>query len=89
MLQGAKWFSTLDLTSGYWQVEVNEKDREKAAFVTPFGLHQIKVMPFGLCNVHSTFQRLMELTLAGLQWESCLVDPVTMHLAVNQSSYHI
>ena len=73
VLQGAKLFSTLNLTSGYWQVEVDKNDREKTAFVTPFGLHQFKVMPFGLCNAPSTFQRLMELTLAGLQWESCLV----------------
>jgi len=54
-------------------VEVEPSDREKTAFVTPFGLHQFHVMPFGLCNAPSTFQRLMELALTGLHWSICLV----------------
>ena len=72
-LAGSQWFSTLDLVSGYWQVEVDETDRHKTAFCTTEGLFQFKVMPFGLCNAPATFQRLMDLTLAGLQWSECLV----------------
>ena len=72
-LSGSQWFSTLDLRSGYWQVEVDPADKEKTAFTTPYGLYQFKVMPFGLCNAPSTFQRLMELVLAGLHWETCLI----------------
>ena len=72
-LAGSRWFSTLDLISGYWQVEVDQEDREKTAFSTPEGLFEFTVMPFGLCNAPATFQRLMDLVLAGLQWSSCLV----------------
>ena len=68
-----KWFTTLDLLSGYWQVEVDEKDREKTAFITYEGLFEFNKMPFGLCNAPATFQRLMDLILAGLQWTNCLV----------------
>ena len=72
-LAGSKWLSTLDLLSGYWQVELEERARQKTAFCTTEGLFQFRVMPFGLCNAPATFQRLMYLVLAGLQWSHCLV----------------
>ena len=58
-LSGSKWFSTLDLISGYWQVEVNKEDREKTAFCTHEELFEFKVMPFhfGLCNAPATFKQ--------------------------------
>ena len=64
-LDGAKWFTSIDLASGYWQVELEEKDKEKSAFITKYGLYEYNIMPFGLCNAPATFQRLMNTVLDG------------------------
>lgn len=69
----AKYFSSMDLKTGYWQIEVDERDREKTAFITPDGLYEFKVMPFGLCSAPATFQRVMDTVLADLKWQTCLV----------------
>ncbi|KAL5471130.1 hypothetical protein EMCRGX_G029213 [Ephydatia muelleri] len=89
VLGSALWFSCLDLTSGYWQVEVAPEDREKTAFVTPCGLFQFCVMPFGLTNAPATFQRLMERVLAGLHWTTCLIylDDILIFSATVQQHF--
>ncbi|UYV63435.1 hypothetical protein LAZ67_2004061 [Cordylochernes scorpioides] len=71
-LSGARYYSSMDLRTGYWQIEVDEHDREKTAFITPDGLYEFRVMPFGLCNAPATFERMMDTVLKGLKWNICL-----------------
>ena len=56
LLAGIKYFTTLDLATGYWQVGMTLEAQEKTAFVTHEGLYEFLVMPFGLCNVPATFK---------------------------------
>ena len=59
-ISGAKYFSSLDLTSGYYQIRIPEEDVPKTAFKTPMGLFQFKVLCFGLTNAPATFQAAMD-----------------------------
>ena len=72
-LAGSRYFSTLDLTSGYWQVPLDADAQEKSTFATRSGLWKWKVLPFGLTSAPATFQRLMEQVLHGLHWKTLLL----------------
>ena len=65
LLGKAKYFTSLDLKSGYWQVLMNETDKEKTAFTCHRGLFEFNVMPFGLSNAPAVFQELMSIVLNG------------------------
>ncbi|GFU72109.1 retrovirus-related Pol polyprotein from transposon 297 [Trichonephila clavipes] len=81
LLQEAKhtaYISTIDLKSGYHQVNVNPAYRDKTAFVCPFGTYRFKMMPFGLKNAPATFQRLMDIFRRGLPILAYLDDIIIM-----------
>lgn len=72
-LTGSKWFSIMDLKSGYYQVEMEEEDKCKTAFVTPMGFWEFNRMPQGVTNAPSTFQRVMEKCMGNMNLSEVLV----------------
>ena len=73
-LAKATYMNTLDLASGYWQLEVAEEDCHKAAFITSHGLFEHIRMGFGWCNAPATFSRAMQSVLHGLLWGDVLAS---------------
>ena len=63
----------MDLTSGYWRVEMDLDSREHIAFTTYGGLYEFLILPFGLTNAPSTYQRLMACVLRNLTYKICLI----------------
>ena len=61
------------MTSGYHQVPVKKADIPKTAFITKYGLYEFSTMPMGLSTASATFQRLMELILQSLNWQTCII----------------
>ena len=85
-------FSTLDCNSGYWQIPVAERDRDKTAFVSHFGLYRWLRMPFGLKNAPATFQRAADVILAAVKWQFALVyldDVIVYSKSVEEHFDHL
>jgi hypothetical protein len=72
----AKYVTKFDLLKGYWQVPLTDRAKDVSAFVTPDGLYQYKVMPFGMKNAPATFQRLVNEVIAGLEGCEAYMDDV-------------
>ena len=73
-LRGSKYYTTVDLLSGFWQTPMVEGSKQNTAFmVGTLGFCECKHMPFGLCNAPATFQQLMQNCLGELNYTTCLV----------------
>ena len=75
---GSNFYSCLDLTQGFWQIELEEESKPKTAFSTPQGHYEFNRCAFGLKTAPSSFQRAMACCLEGLNWEIalCFLDDI-------------
>jgi hypothetical protein len=85
----AKVYASLDLASGYWQVQMSPESKDKTEFCTRKGLFQWERMPFGLTNAVATFQRLMQNILVDMQFTNCLVyiDDIFLYAKDNDTMF--
>lgn len=88
-LGDATIYTALDANCGYWQIEIDENDRDKTAFVSHQGLYRFKRMPFGLRNAPGTFQRAADVILAKVKWTTALVylDDVIVYSRTKEEHY--
>ena len=84
-----KYFTTLDLRSGYWQIAMDDKSKELTAFVSSAGLHHFRKMPFGLRCAPATFQRLMSDLFRTMNWKNVLIYLDDIILFSNSFQQHL
>ena len=84
-----KYYSTLDMMKGYYQVKMEEQPKCKTAFTCHWGLFQYHWMPFGLTNALSTFQRLMDKLFSGQEWDSVFVYLDGVLIMLNSMEDHL
>ncbi|KAG1129897.1 hypothetical protein G6F38_013494 [Rhizopus arrhizus] len=78
-LQGSKYFSGIDLKSGYWQLPLDPKDAKKTAFIANGSLYQFTCLPFGVVNGPSSFMRFMHGILRGLPRIMVYLDDIIVY----------
>lgn len=72
----SEWFSQIDLSMGYHQIEINAEDRKYTSFTTQFGQYEYTRVPFGLTNAPRVFQRIIHQVLSGLSFVKTFLDDI-------------
>ena len=88
-LAQSKWYSKIDLTKGYWQLPLEEADKEKTAFLTPEGKFQFRYMPFGLMTAGAQFTKLMRMVLKGIPKVVSYIDDILIHTSTLQEHLQV
>lgn len=80
-INGYSWFNSLDMRSGYWQVNLDSDAKPKTAFTLGHRLWQFYVIPLGLCNAPATFEHLIERVLVDIHCSHCVeyLDDLLVH----------
>ena len=92
VIGGSKYFTKIDLKTGYHQIRVKPEHVEKTAFQTKYGHFEYLVMPMGLCNAPATFMALMNEVLQGFVDKFCLVyldDILIFSKTENEHRQHV
>ena len=79
VIGNARFLTTIDLLKGYYQVPLTENAKKASAFITPAGLYQYTVLPFGMTNAVATFQRLMNNIVSDLDGVDVYIDDIVVH----------
>jgi hypothetical protein len=77
-MQGARYFTTLDAESGFWQIPLSKDSSFLTTFITPFGRFRCKRLPFGISSGPEVFQRVMRQILTGLEGVDCFIDDIVI-----------
>lgn len=91
-LQGARYFTTLDLLCGYWQIEIEEHHKYITAFICEFGQFEWNRMSFGLCNAPASFQRFMNNIFRSVLYKSVLIyldDVIIFSKTLEEHAKHL
>ena len=79
-MHGSRYFTTLDLKSGFWNIPFDEESKEKTAFTCHKGLFEFNKMPYGLTNSPHVFSKVISVVLQGLSDFSCwYLDDILIH----------